>query len=430
MSAHPSHSTNRAGIGGVSQGTVDATVAIVDELARRLEQMEADQVDLIQSNLQHLRELAVLNRMADSLNAERGFEHILRDAAREARDILGSEGAVWMMEPDRDGQLRRLFTADGEMTDINIPAEVGDLFERVVREQPDSPLSMPHYNPEDDDGLYLALPAATHRHLVAVLVVHSKDIARLTDSQYTRLLQSMLRQMAVACENARLFDVLSEMVIDVVVAMALAVESRDPYTGGHVERVTAYALMLAGACHINDQQLSVLRIGGLLHDIGKIAVPDAILRKPGKLDPEEFRIMQTHAAVGHQIVSPIPQLAPATPVIRWHHERFDGRGYPDGLKGYDIPLLARVTAVADTFDAMTSDRPYRKGMPVETALAEIQRCSGTQFDPELAELFLKGGDDRFAAAITDLQHWRRRKRDGAHMGLAEFLDLHLPKALS
>jgi HD-GYP domain-containing protein (c-di-GMP phosphodiesterase class II) len=128
---------------------------------------------------------------------------------------------------------------------------------------------------------------------------------------------------------------------------------------------------------------------GTLHDVGKIGVPDAVLQKPGRLEPEEFRLMQTHSVLGEQIVSRVPQLAELLSGVRHHHERYDGRGYPDGLAGEAIPKIARYLAVADTFDAMTSDRPYRKGLPVETALAEIEANAGTQFDPMLARAFAR-----------------------------------------
>jgi HD-GYP domain-containing protein (c-di-GMP phosphodiesterase class II) len=128
---------------------------------------------------------------------------------------------------------------------------------------------------------------------------------------------------------------------------------------------------------------------GTLHDVGKIGVPDSILKKPGRLEPEEARIMETHPVLGEAIVAKVPQLKDLLPGVRHHHERWDGAGYPDGLAGEAIPLIARLIALADTYDAMTSDRPYRKGLPVEVALTEISRSSGIQFEPALAEAFVE-----------------------------------------
>lgn len=170
-------------------------------------------------------------------------------------------------------------------------------------------------------------------------------------------------------------------------ALAAAVDAKDPYTQGHSIRVAEMArdlcLFLGGTSDEADQ---IFR-AGTLHDVGKIGVPDAILKKPGRLDEEERRIMETHPALGEIIVRKVPQLEDLLPGVRHHHEAYDGRGYPDGLAGDRIPRMARILAVADTYDAMTSDRPYRKGLPAEVALAEITKGAGTQFDPEMAYAF-------------------------------------------
>ena len=139
--------------------------------------------------------------------------------------------------------------------------------------------------------------------------------------------------------------------------------------------------MLAKVVGLSETEIDLIFTTGTLHDVGKIGVPDAVLKKPGRLDDEERAIMETHPVLGEVIVKKAPQLAATLPGVRSHHERWDGKGYPDRLAGDDIPLLARILALADTFDAMTSDRPYRKGLTFETALEEVEKCSGTQFDP-------------------------------------------------
>lgn len=170
-------------------------------------------------------------------------------------------------------------------------------------------------------------------------------------------------------------------------ALAAAVDAKDPYTQGHSTRVAEYAARLASWTGASQSDIDLVHTTGTLHDVGKIGVPDSILQKPGRLDDEERRVMETHPVLGEVIVKKAPQLALSLPGVRHHHERWDGGGYPDGLAGEAIPYVARILAVADTYDAMTSDRPYRKGMAPETALAEIERGAGTQFDPELARAF-------------------------------------------
>lgn len=168
-----------------------------------------------------------------------------------------------------------------------------------------------------------------------------------------------------------------------------ALELRDDETGSHARRVTEFALELTRAIDLELAQSPELRYGFLLHDIGKIGVPDAILLKPGPLDAEEMRKLQEHTTLGEHLVSSIPFLSGvARDVIAYHHERWDGRGYPWGLSGERIPLAARIFAVADSFDAITSDRPYRSALPVEQAIEEIDRMAGSQFDPAVVEAFV------------------------------------------
>jgi diguanylate cyclase (GGDEF)-like protein len=172
-------------------------------------------------------------------------------------------------------------------------------------------------------------------------------------------------------------------------ALAGAVDAKDPYTQGHSLRVAKYASDLAKYTGASAQEVDMIYRCGTLHDVGKIGVPDAILKKPARLDDEEQRVMETHPALGEIIVRRAPQLEDMLPGVRHHHERWDGRGYPDGLMADAIPRLARFIAIADTFDAMTSDRPYRKALTVQQALDEIQRGAGTQFEPSLALAFVR-----------------------------------------
>jgi putative nucleotidyltransferase with HDIG domain len=168
-----------------------------------------------------------------------------------------------------------------------------------------------------------------------------------------------------------------------------AIEARDPYTRGHSARVTALAEEVARRLGWSVEQLTALRIGGPLHDIGKLAVSDDVLRKEGRLDPEELDQIREHPTIGARILLRMAALREAIPYVLYHHERWDGNGYPSGKSGEEIPVEARVLAVADAFDAMTSDRPYRRALSRTQALAEVERCAGTQFDPEIARVFLE-----------------------------------------
>ena len=202
------------------------------------------------------------------------------------------------------------------------------------------------------------------------------------------LADALAAHVSAAIESAQLLKRQKDQFLRTVTVLAQAVELRDDYTGTHTQRVTRYATMLGQKLELPEDQLELIRVGGPLHDIGKIGIDDAILRKPGKLTPEEFDLMKTHTTKGADILSSIPEMEPIIPIVRNHHEKWDGSGYPDKLSGENIPRLARIVAVADAFDAMTSNRPYHKGKPPAWAFAEVERQLGRHFDPEAGKAFL------------------------------------------
>jgi len=194
-------------------------------------------------------------------------------------------------------------------------------------------------------------------------------------------------QAGVALANSELIRKLNEVHWGSMSALARAIDAKSPWTLGHSERVTEFALRIAQAMGISGRELEVMRRGGLLHDIGKIGVPASILDKPGKLTPEELLAMQEHVNIGVRILQPVPGFAESMPIVAQHHEWLNGNGYPNKLKGKEITLHSRIFAVADCYDALISDRPYRRGMPIETAVAIIREGTGKQFDPEVVEVF-------------------------------------------
>ena len=175
-------------------------------------------------------------------------------------------------------------------------------------------------------------------------------------------------------------------------ALLQALRERDPYTYGHCRRVATYARLLARDSGLNEYEQRVIEFSSMFHDLGKLGIPDSILLKPGRLTEEEEAVMRTHPLKSVEIVSPlasIPFFRATLPGIRHHHERMDGKGYPNGVSGENIPLTARIILIADTFDAMTTTRPYRKGLDIEIAYKELKQFSGRQFDPRLVQTFLK-----------------------------------------
>ncbi len=200
---------------------------------------------------------------------------------------------------------------------------------------------------------------------------------------------TLSHQVAIALENADLYAELKETFVNTAEALAAAVEKRDPYTGGHIKRVVEYSLAIARHMQVPLTDMEDLRLAAVLHDIGKIGIKDSVLLKQARLDHEEIAHMREHPLVGEDILVHIEQMRNVRRIMRAHHEKWNGTGYPDGLKGEQIPIHARIISIADTFDAITTDRPYRKAADWKTAVEEIKRCSGKEYDPMLVEAFAR-----------------------------------------
>ncbi|MFH1094477.1 MAG: HD domain-containing phosphohydrolase [Candidatus Omnitrophota bacterium] len=194
-------------------------------------------------------------------------------------------------------------------------------------------------------------------------------------------MRRIVDKQRLQADNLQLFDTIK--------VLALALDARDHYTHGHSQQVTEYAVDIAREIGLSFKEIDIIRDAGILHDIGKIGIPDSILLKPGRLTQEEYTQIKKHPVIGKKILEPVNCLADKIPLIYHHHERIDGQGYPDGLVGDNIPLGARILAVADAYQAMTSDRPYRKALPTLIAIEELKRFKGRQFDPHIVEAFLR-----------------------------------------
>jgi putative nucleotidyltransferase with HDIG domain len=228
------------------------------------------------------------------------------------------------------------------------------------------------------------------------------------DSVDNKLLTAISSECAIYLENALLFGDVHDLMMGLLHSLTSAVDAKDAYTCGHSERVALLSRHLAKQAGLSDTQVEHVYMAGLLHDVGKIGVPESVLQKAGKLTSDEFDLVKKHPQIGARILQDVKQLEEVIPGVLHHHERFDGRGYPKGLAGKDIPVIGRVICLADCFDAMTSSRTYRQALPVEVALAEIRKCSGTQFDPELAETFLAITPEQIRILLRD--HENRAKR--------------------
>jgi response regulator RpfG family c-di-GMP phosphodiesterase len=320
-------------------------------------------------------ELSVRELLADALDA---FDYPVRTA----------RSAVEGFRIVREGEIHLV------LSDIDMPGESGiELLRKIKAHDADVDVIMVTGVVDVDTAIgairdgasdYVAKPFNIEEVRIVVERTLEKRALILENRAYQIHLEEIVAQRTRELEKSY------EATLQ---ALVTALDYRDNETQGHSFRVVDYAAQVAGRMGVGEPELSWIRRGAILHDVGKIGVPDAILRKPGKLDPEEWVEMRKHPEMGYRMLRHIEYFEPALEIVLCHQERWDGSGYPRGLRGEKIPLGARIFAIVDTFDAMTSDRPYRRARTVNEAREEVRRCAGTQFDPEVARAFLSLGEE-------------------------------------
>ena len=282
------------------------------------------------------------------------------------------------------------------ISDIKMPEMDGiELLKRVKATNPSMMVIMVTAFPDIDLaveamrlGAYDFIIKQADLDLVILSVKKALEKKRLEEeiSAYRNHLERLVEERTAKLQQA--YRILKKAHLDSVKVLAEAIDAKDPYTRGHSDRVTRMSLKIAFQFGFAEDRLESLEYGALLHDIGKIGIKDEVLQKPGALNSEEYQYIQEHPLIGEKIVEGLDFFKDKIPIIRHHHEHFDGSGYPDGLVGETIPLEARIIAVPDAFDAMTSARPHRGMMPLQDVLMELEKCKGTQFDPGVLEIFM------------------------------------------
>ena len=345
-------------------GNVNYPAGLTEELARRQAGVEA---------ISGIGEVA-LQGLEPSVFAEKVLEYTMKS--------LRCDGALMLLR-DQGGQFNA--SRKGEASLVGqilalLYASFGEIVKTGGRET--FVLTKPEHGFE---GLAALVPGVGDAMGILCVGRSAENGAFLPDEK--ALLLGYAQTTAVALQKILLREHLERNLIDTISSFVIALESKDPYLKGHSARVSLYSGELATVMGVPPAEVVLMSRAGMLHDLGKLVIMDNILRKPRQLTEEEFELIRTHPVVGDKILKPLRFLACEAKAVRHHHERYDGKGYPDGLKGDDIPLIARVVTVADAFDAMTSDRPYRGKRPLATAMEEIVRGSGTQFDPLAADAF-------------------------------------------
>jgi putative nucleotidyltransferase with HDIG domain len=346
-------------------------------------------------------ELATLYEMSRALGSTLDLDELLGSTLDSALRIFDLDVGYVALR-DRDSGALEIRAVRGE--DLPLERKGADVVsssmaEWVVREgrplifNPDPGSAEDRVDVLTGAKAALCVPLVSAEGTIGAITVGSSDAAYRFNSDDVRLLSTIGNHVTIAIGNIELFISLQEAYLATVRSLAAAVDAKDTYTRGHSDKVATYATLMAQRMNLSHEQIIALEMAAYLHDIGKIGVPEAILLKPGRLSDDEMAQMRHHPLIGANILKPVAFPWAITPIVRHHHEYFDGSGYPAGLAGDEIPLLARVLCVADSYEAMTADRPYRAGRCAADAVVELQRCSGTQFDPRVVEIMTEVVED-------------------------------------
>ena len=365
-------------------------------VAREREESVAESRQLAEELGNAYEDLHLFARIATQIRSLRYSGDVLQDLLQETRAAMRVDLAAAVFEsgdiadvivegPGLNDLIPEpgafLATLNAEMAQ-SAPAFEGNCF--IVSRSPEHP-AFAAMHPRPFRALAIAIRNGDRQYGSLMLVSFNMDEI-FRRGEY-RLLGTMARQLALVMANTDLYRDMETFVINLVRSFVTAIEAKDPYTKGHSERVCRLCMRMGEALQLDQVQRDALKWASVLHDVGKIGTPETILTKPDRLSEREYDTIKGHPAKGAQILSAIVQLADALPAIRHHHERHDGKGYPDGLAGEEIPLAARIIAVADTYDAVTSTRAYRPCRTHADAMRIIHECRGTQFDPHIVDIF-------------------------------------------
>ncbi|MGE5403309.1 MAG: HD domain-containing phosphohydrolase, partial [Candidatus Saccharibacteria bacterium] len=381
------------------QGTVigyvggnESTKGIAKTLSL-LASREVERKSLAAEALDKYKEISLLHSISEMLAENLDPKEVTSLVFSEAKRFIKADSASVILRDEQSGNLQ-VVAGTGKNSNPKIVLLPGQGIAGLVMESGKPEL----INDVNQDSRFvpgahhvralMSAPLKIRDRVIGVINVSSKE-PEVYSAEDLKILSSIALHAASAIETARLYDDLRETFLTTVYTLAETIEKRDPYTGGHTKRVMTYSIALGNVMGFDENEINRLELAAMLHDIGKIGVRDEILLKPGKLTDEEYEMIKMHTVFGEQIIKHIRRLREVIPGVKWHHERFDGRGYPDRIGGEEIDIIARIIAVADSFDAMTSDRAYRKALSNDIAIDELIKNSGTQFDPHIVEAFLQ-----------------------------------------
>lgn len=366
-----------------------------------------------------VEKLSSLLEASKDLSATIDIEEVLGRILQQMIRVVEAEaGTLWLL--NKEEQLIQAKVAEGPTKDailkIELQAGEGIVGKVILTGKPHLVEDVKNdpewaWRVDNESGFQtssmMTIPLMVKSGAIGALQLLNKNNGRLFDKEDLQWALSLAQQSALALQNSRMYDELYRMSLSMIRTLTKAIDARDPYTAGHSERVARYSLCIAEQLGWPGEQCTELERAALLHDIGKLGIPDDILTKPGQLTNEEFELIKKHPVIGADILAdmePKETMNKAVLVARHHHERLNGSGYPDALKGDEIPIYVRVVAVADSFDAMTTNRPYSKGRTFREGMEELIRCKHTLFDAEAVDALAQALKEKKVEIRTGWNH--------------------------
>lgn len=355
----------------------------------------------LEKNLKRkIKELSTLCEVGKSITSTLQTDKVLKVITRKATKVMNcSSCSLRLLSPAKDTLiLKSSYGLNEHFYKVKRSLKVGEsIAGRVVKERrpyvindlrKEKRYKFPYLAKQKGLRSLITVPLVQRGKIIGVLSVYNRKVCKYTEEDVT-LLCMLASQAAIAIENARLYEQAEMGYLNTIKTLSNVIDAKDNYTYGHSERVMQHCVTIAEALKLSDEDKNILRYASLLHDIGKIGIDIGLLRKPSKLSDEEWKMIFMHPVLGSSIVEQIGFLSNLAPIILHHHERYDGKGYPTKIKVEKIPLGARILSVADAYESMVSDRPYRKALSLKKARQELKELSGAQFDPKIVKVFLK-----------------------------------------
>lgn len=373
------------------------------DVLQKARALEAELAGIVRHAEAYTRQLESLMEFSTILNSSLDTGRVREAAMKATCRLLDCEGATLYLV---DEASRELFfetivgnVSSEQLKEIRLKIDGSSIAGNVALKEEstlvnDVGADRRHFKKADEKNKFqtrnmVCVPVANKGKLLGVLQAINTNSGENFTERDQRLLEALAAQVAIAVENAQLFENLEQQFHETVMAMVTAIEAKDRVTGGHTKRVALFSELIAKHMGLAKSEIHDVRLSAILHDIGKIGIDDKVLKKEAPLDSVEWEHMKQHPELGWKILKDVRCMKKIADGMRFHHERPDGLGYPKKLKGEEIPLIARIISVADTFDAMTSNRPYRKGLDYEVAFEEIVRNKGTQFDEKVVDGFVQ-----------------------------------------